>query len=200
MSTALFLWQNKSPTNIGGVEVDVLVEQEYTKVADAPEHPVENGFKVSDHVIHKPAEISMLIAIGVSPVTWNRLGNGFNRPQDILSKIETLMDKAEPIKVITNFRVYDNVVITKMSAPQRIEDGQGIKIALDLKRIVLANSKTVSIPSAYVKLLDSKGRSGKTANAKGSASTKTPNSKTQNKVNSSLLKSASSKISSFMKG
>lgn len=199
MASALFLWRNNNPTNIGGVEVDVLVEQDFTKTTDTPQHPVESGFKISDHVIHNFAEISMVVAIGSSPVTHRHLGIGMTRTQDILSKIGTLMDRGEPIKVITSFKVYENVVITKISAPQKVEDKKGLKLVIDLKRIDVSSSQTVSIPKEYVKLLDSKnkkneskgtrGRAGSTGSNKGSGNTKNPNKKKQDTTKKSLLKS-----------
>ncbi|MFT9498018.1 phage baseplate protein [Anaerosolibacter sp.] len=194
--TAFLMWQDpKSPTNIGGVEVDVLMEQEFTKEYEVPSHPTENGFIISDHVIAKPATISMIVSVGPSPVTWGSvLGSGFNRAEEVLSKLGTLADRKEPIKVVTNFKVYEPVIIVKLSAPQKQGSGSVIQFGLDLVRINMVDSQTVAIPPEYVKLLESAQRAGSSESKKGAAQTKDASDKNQDKVKKSLLKSGFDKL------
>jgi hypothetical protein len=85
--------------------------------------------------------------------------------------------------------VYEPVIIVKLTAPQKRGSGSVVEFGLDLVRINMVDSQTVSIPPEYVTLLKAAERAGSTGTNKGSGQTKDASSKNSENARKSLLKS-----------
>lgn len=155
----------KQPVSINGIEFDALIDQSISYEADAPEYPTEKGFSVSDTVILKPEVISMTLFVTDTPVTWrNRFGSGAGRVENVIKRLEKLYFAKKVFTVVTTDDVYDNMVLTSMSISKSSDVGYAREIPISLKKIIVTESKTVTIPSSY-------GKSGTSGASSGSANT-----------------------------
>lgn len=151
--SSIFFPDLTNPTKIGLIEVDILIEQEHKLESEATEHPVEDGFPVSDHVIRKPITVSMVVGITQSPVTWlDRLGNETDKVSNALTAFRQIYDAAQPITIVTPTDIWENAVMTSAVFPRNVENKNLMKIPCEFKIIRRVNVKTTDIPENIVDL------------------------------------------------
>ena len=155
--------------SIDGIEFDALLDQSRDYEADVPEYPTEKGFSVSDTIVLKAETISMTLYVTDTPVTWkNRFGSGAGRVESIIKRLEQLYFAKKVFTVVTSDAVYDNMVLTSMSIAKSSDVGYAREIPISLKKIIVTESNTVTIPDSY-------GKSGATGASAGSANTTNAN-------------------------
>lgn len=176
----------KQPVSIDGIEFDALLDQSRDYEADVPEYPTEKGFSVSDTIVLKAETISMTLYVTDTPVTWkNRFGSGGGRVESVIKRLEQLYFSKKVFTVVTSDAVFDNMVLTSMSIAKSSDVGYAREIPISLKKIIVTESNTVTIPDSY-------GKSGTSGASAGSANTTTAtNSSASNSSNSSEQKSGS---------
>jgi len=159
----------KQPVSIDGIEFDALLDQSRDYEADVPEYPTEKGFSVSDTIVLKAETISMTLYVTDTPVTWkNRFGSGGGRVESVIKRLEQLYFAKKVFTVVTSDAVYDNMVLTSMSIAKSSDVGYAREIPISLKKIIVTESSTVTIPDSY-------GKSGTTGASAGSANTTNAN-------------------------
>lgn len=157
----------KQPVSIDGIEFDALLDQSRDYEADVPEYPTEKGFSVSDTIVLKAETISMTLYVTDTPVTWkNRFGSGAGRVESVIKRLEQLYFAKKVFTVVTSDAVYDNMVLTSMSIAKSSDVGYAREIPISLKKIIVTESSTVTIPDSY-------GKSGTTGASAGTANTTT---------------------------
>lgn len=155
----------KQPVSIDGIEFDALMDQSTDYEAQVPEYPTEKGFSVSDNITLKAESISMTLYVTDTPVTWkNRFGSGAGRVDSVVKRLEQLYFAKKVITVVTSDAVYDSMVITNFSIAKSADSGYAREIPISLKKIIVTETNTVSIPDSY-------GKSGTTGASAGSANT-----------------------------
>lgn len=165
----------KQPVSVGGIEFDALIDAEESYEAQVPEYPTEKGYSVSDNVALKPEILSMTLYVTDTPVTWlSRHGSGQGRTESVVKKLKELYFARQPVEVITSDEVYTDMAITSLSIRKSLDVGYAREIPISLKKVVVTEAATVTIPDSY-------GKSGTTGASGGTASTKTAtNSATTN--------------------
>lgn len=160
----------KQPVSIDGIEFDALLDQSRDYEAVVPEYPTEKGFSVSDTIVLKAETISMTLYVTDTPVTWkNRFGSGAGRVESVIKRLEQLYFAKKVFTVVTSDAVYDNMVLTSMSIAKSSDVGYAREIPISLKKIIVTESSTVTIPDSY-------GKSGTTGASAGTANTTSSNS------------------------
>jgi len=193
----------KQPTQIGVIECDVLVEQEYTLSSEVTEHPVEDGFVVADHIIKQPLKLSMVIAVSNSPVTWYTRfgGNSPDLIPSVIAQLEQIYNDGQPITIVTSTKIYENMVMTEAKIPRNTENGRIVKIPLEFTKIRKVVVKTVDISEDYVDSLTA-GKAGETEKDAGTA-TQTDigtGSSDSSSSSDSTTQTTATKSKSIMKG
>lgn len=155
----------KQPVSIDGIEFDALLDQSIDYEADVPEYPTEKGFSVSDNISLKPETLSMTLYVSDTPVTWkSRFGSGKGRVDAVVKQLQDLYFAKKVISVVTSDAVYDNMAITSISIAKSADVGYAREIPISLKKIIVTESSTVTIPDSY-------GKSGTTGVSAGTANT-----------------------------
>lgn len=148
---SIFFPSLTSPTKIGAIEVDILVQQEHKLESDVTEHPVEDGFPVADHVIRKPVKVSMVVGVSQSPVTWlDKLGSETDKISNALTAFEQIYKNAQPVTIATPTDIWDNMVMTSASFPRNADNKNLVRIPCDFTQIRKVKVKTVDLPVAEV--------------------------------------------------
>ena len=153
------------PVSIGGIEFDALIEESLTLEAQVPEYPTEEGFSVSDNITLKPETLNMTLFVTDTPVTWkNRHGGGPGYTEGIVAQVKALYFAKQPVTVTTSETVYEDMAITNLNIKKSTEVGYAREIPIVLKKIIVTESATVTIPDSY-------GKSGATGASAGTANT-----------------------------
>ena len=114
--------------DIGGIIIDVVVSESVTEGMEVPEHPVENGVKISDHAYRKPTTLKMSCASGDREATFQSL--------------KDLMKEAEPFDIITGFGLFESFIIDGLEATRDADTGHILQIDVSLKEIVIVSTST----------------------------------------------------------
>lgn len=128
-------------TELSGFLVpDVVVSEVHTDTLKIALHPVEFGPNISDHAWAEPGELTIdcFFKAGGSLVDFantTALGSWLNAgpsPAQIYQQLLNLQTKAEPFKVITRRRSYDNMLITTLTVTTgaKSENILGCKLVL----------------------------------------------------------------------
>ena len=160
----------KQPVSIDGIEFDALLDQSMDYEADVPEYPTEKGFSVSDNISLKPETLSMTRYVSDTPVTWkSRFGSGKGRVEKVVKQLQDLYFAKKVVTVVTSDAVFDSMAITSISFSKSADVGYAREIPISLKKIIVTESSTTSIPDSY-------GKSGTTGASAGTANTTAGNS------------------------
>lgn len=169
----------KQPVSIDGIEFDALLDQSMDYEADVPEYPTEKGFSVSDNISLKPENLSMTLYVSDTPVTWkSRFGSGNGRVEKVVKQLQDLYFAKKVVTVVTSDAVFDSMAITSISISKSADVGYAREIPISLKKIIVTESSTTSIPDSY-------GKSGTTGASAGTANTTAGNSGGKNNNSSS---------------
>lgn len=137
----------------------------------------------------------MTLYVTDTPVTWrNRFGSGGGRVESVVKRLEQLYFAKKVFTVVTSDAVYDNMVLTSMSISKSSDVGYAREIPISLKKIIVTESKTVTIPASYGKSGTSSASAGtaSTSSANNGSSSSSSNNSSSNEKNGSILYNAAS--------
>lgn len=162
----------KQPVTVNGIEFDALISEDLALEATTPEYPVEKGFTVSDAIIKNAEQLTMVLYLTPTPVTWyKRHGSGQDRVDTVVEQMKELYFNANPVEVITSDAIFTNMAIVSITFSKTLEVGYAMEIPITFKKIRITEAKTTTIPDSY-------GKSGKTGASAGSANTSSGKSNT----------------------
>ena len=147
----------KSPT-YGKFYFDAVFSTEHQASVTATNHPVQQGASVSDHAYIEPDEVT--ISIGMTDTMTDA---GSDHSVNAYTTLRSIMEKREPVTLVTRLKTYSNMLITSMSSP----DDQSTMYALRAT-IIFTEIKIVSVSIVQVKqkTSGSKTPSGKSDGSK----------------------------------
>lgn len=143
----------KNPTKIAFLECHVMMEKSFSISSSVPDHPVETGFMVHDHVINNPAQLSMTVFVSNTPVTWfDYLGGpSADYVLDAMFAFDYIWSSKNPITIVTDNMIYDDYVMTSCTMPQDEKVGRGaMAFQCEFKHIRKVDVKKEKIPAKYV--------------------------------------------------
>ena len=118
--------------------VDGFPERQHKLTSRIGDEPLEDGRSAVDHVVKAPTSV-VLTGI-VSDY------KGTARVQAAWQAIEELHSKEEPVKVITEWQVYDEMVIKRCDG---VPIGRGLRFELELRQILRVSGSTgPAVPAA----------------------------------------------------
>lgn len=162
----------KQPVMINDIEFDALITEEHTYEATVPEYATEEGFSVSDAVLLNAETLKLSLFITETPVTWvDRHGSGQDHVDEVCKQLEELYYAKEPVTVVTNSGTFNEMLIESITLTKSPDVGYAREIPISLKKLRVTKAETTTIPDSY-------GKSGKTGENAGTASTsrvETPN-------------------------
>lgn len=136
LSPILFLQRN-----IGGFVADVTIEEDHTDELVVTEHPVERGAAITDHAYKRPSQV--VINVGWSNSSLAALGNPFY-VQLVYSAILALQESRVPFTITTGKRVYENMLITRISARTDEKSENALMASIECREVIIADTQTVS--------------------------------------------------------
>lgn len=135
--------------SIGGIAMDVTVEEDHKDELEITEHPVEYGSPIADHAYLKPATLT--IKAGVSDAS-NKATAGDRRTVAVYEALRKLQAGREPFDVVTGKRAYKNMQIKSLGVTTDKETEQVLMVTAELQEIIIAYVRAVSVPRSRQRL------------------------------------------------
>jgi len=143
----------KKKARIGELEVDVVVTETHNQLSEVTDSAVENGSTVSDHVNIQPATLSMEGVISNRPTSLREFAQKQLSGKDAQQGYDDLRRLAELgslVTVVTNIRVYDNMVMTSFSVDRDKSTKEVIRFRSEFKQINFAQNASIPGPTTQV--------------------------------------------------
>lgn len=113
--------------DIGGVAVDVVINENHTSEVNIPKHPVERGVKVSDHVWRDPYTVELECIID---------GPGI---MDAYAALLEVQQQAEPFDFVSGLKVYENMLIEGLYPVRDKENSRVLKFNATLVEVMIVS-------------------------------------------------------------
>lgn len=146
MSDVQILFGANKTKSIGGIEIDAFVTENHKRSCVATEYPVEDGSVFTDHIHVNPDTLSITGVVGSSKIA-NQEG-GFTRVFDVYQELSDLIDKKEPVTIVTGLKVYDNMVLENFSVDRDKSTGSSLNFSLDARQIKVIQTQSIAIPKS----------------------------------------------------
>ena len=114
---------------LGGNKFKAIEIIDLTESAVVPEHKVEEGYLIADHIFFQPVEFRLTLTL----------------LEDEIEILKQLFESKQPIELVCKAGVFEDVVIKELSITQ----GGSIntfKAVVRVKQIIKAKAKTATIP------------------------------------------------------
>lgn len=116
--------------SIGGIPVDVMVDEKMISTMEIAEHPVERGAKVSDHAWRKPHAIML---------------TGVVRSENALGAYEALLAlqaRAEPFDFMTPLKLFESMLIESLDVTRDREKGRILYFEAELREVIIVSTQS----------------------------------------------------------
>lgn len=157
---ALLLGTKRSlePTDLGGTVTgeaiipDVVISEMHSDEVSVTMHPVDVGAQISDHAFRQPATVVCIFGWSDSSRLVNSLFDGslfrgMDSVNEVYDRLLALKDQRQPLKLSTAKRVYDNVIITKITTTTTVDTENSALIEVTFQEILIAQPKEVTLAS-----------------------------------------------------
>lgn len=129
--------------NYGRIFADVKISEGHRFMANVTEQTMEDGSVVSEHVIPQPEQVTLQIE-ETNNTFGSRFSGGFYGPQQTFDKLVELWENAVPLRITTQHKQYQDMVIANMPMLHRAPYRNSLQINVDLKKLRFAKMEVVS--------------------------------------------------------
>ena len=126
---------------IGGYEIDALLSVDPSHRSEVTIHPVEEGAKVSDHIIERPLTVNVTGIVSDSPIGLVALSRaeGSKPSADAYSHFQTMQKDKLPVSIESGvYPVFDHMVLLSISAPKSATTGASFRFSASFQQIEYA--------------------------------------------------------------
>lgn len=157
LSTRTTIAPQSSLDGVKSVTFDATTSREAELSVTVTDHPVEDGFSVSDHIRDDPDQILITAIVSKTPVELMPLllaERGNDRHAVAWMDLSGWLKQHILVKVVTPSKTWDNMVIQKLSRTQSADAGESPPFTIRLKeirKVVLAEAVAVARPEGVQK-------------------------------------------------
>ena len=158
------LFYRKEGYSVGGVSLDLILDETHSKSAEVTENPLQDGRAISDGIYVKLREGSLTGLVSNHSLKHtedlaeeNRNAEGIlniaqwqplkNRAAEAWNELKAVMDAKQTVTIVTALEVYENVAVTNIETTLDGESGDALAIRLTFKQV-----KTVQLVEDEVSL------------------------------------------------
>lgn len=149
------LFYPKEGYKVGSVELDLILDEDHSKLAQVTENPLQDGRSVSDgiflelqegsltglvtnHSVKIAEERAKQLELQDSETLMAEAENYQleNRAKQAWVDLKAVMDAKQPVTIVTSLEVYDNVAITNISTGRNGDSGDALEIKVSFRQIL----------------------------------------------------------------
>ncbi len=159
------------------IEIDSVLDESHTLTSTVTDHPVENGFNISDHSRPDPDTVSLRCFVSNTPLSAEQqsravregdyqfqtsslqdvpIGAVGSRGDSAYQKLKQLRATGALVKVVTSLTTYktsdtEGMTITSISIPRTLQNYDGLEFTLALKQIRIVKNRSTTDQKQKVK-------------------------------------------------
>jgi len=148
---------DKKKMKIGLVKFDASVSETHTKRNSVPQHPVEVGKNVSDHIRQEPDEITINGIVTDNPIIFlasiqaespltGDLTAVNDRADLAYAELQRVMNDGELVSIITTLREYQNMALTEMAIQRDAANGNQMNATISAREVRIVTTETTAAP------------------------------------------------------
>lgn len=128
--------------SIGELYPDIVIEENHEDSLEITSHPVEQGAAIHDHAYKKPKTVTIR-----GGVTDSKDNQGSDRPSVVFyNKLLSLQENREPFTIVTNKRMYSNMLIESLSVITDVDTQNCLMFTAQCKEVILVHTRVGTIP------------------------------------------------------
>lgn len=146
------------PRNIGGIKLQVTVQETGTDEMEVTSHPVEQSAAISDHAFKKPARVT--IKGGVSDSSLSAIGGTISNllaggslqdalasdhAVDIYNKLLALQATADLFTVVTGKRTYKNMLMVSLTQDTEKRYETTLMVTCVFQELILVQTSVTAV-------------------------------------------------------
>lgn len=152
--------------NYQAIVFDAVTTTQVKRNADITSYAVEDGADVSDHVQVKNNTFSLSGIVSETPIRLKKdmlysAGVNGTRVSQAITYLDQIFDARQPITVLTEHRVYTNVILTGISYEYKSE--YAMQFDLDFEQVRLVSAATTNVIATKTASTKNAGVKSKTA-------------------------------------
>lgn len=149
---------------IGELPFDLLIDESHSLDFDIPEHAVEDGSSISDHVQERLRTVQITGLFTNHPIGGkksgyvNEDGTVNEEPDEVIvdgaegrgnialanfEKLKEIARRRKPVRLVTSLEVYEEMVFESIPYSRGPDDGESIKFTAKLREVKTAKVSTV---------------------------------------------------------
>lgn len=146
------------------LKFDLLIDESHSLDFDIPEHAVENGSSISDHVCERLRSVQITGLFTNHPIGGkksgyvNEDGTVNEEPDEVrvdgaegrgnialanFEKLKEIARRRKPVRLVTSLEVYEEMVFESTPYSRGPDDGESIKFTAKLREVRTVNVSTV---------------------------------------------------------
>jgi len=178
----LTLIYKDSQNALDAVTLDASISERHGGDVVVPEHPVESGAEISDHVVRRPESLQVDGVLTDYPLESSRGSFTFGadtapladagRARAMYETLEALRDSGTVVEVRTSTRTYENMLIRSLNRTHDRTTSGAIKFTAQLSEVRFAESQTVPVQRTRINAAKKKVSGGKQQGTPADDSTK----------------------------
>lgn len=137
----LYNKRGQRKTIIGTLVIEATISENHEATCTVTDQPIETGARISDHIILDPERVTIEGFVSDTPINAT---TGFNS-QATFDQLYALRAARELLVVVTGYKVYTDMAITRISVPRTSRTGQAINFTVELKKINRVGSLTIQL-------------------------------------------------------
>ena len=121
-------------TNIGGIDIDVSLNEEHEYPTYITQNPVEDGTVYADHQILLPVVFNFIGRITDASIAFLGIPK-LSRSHDAFLALVALEKAKKPFTLITGLATYENMLIENIRFLRQASDGQSVRFSAVIREI-----------------------------------------------------------------
>ena len=161
-----------TPSSIGGLEVDAILEEIHTDTLRITEHPVEKGAAITDHSYKEPVELVMRCGWSQSSVaaivgavrnavtprnTYDTGVTSSNYIGGVYADLLSMQSQRLLLDVVSSRRLYQNMIITSLSCTTDEHTSNILDITCNLRGVRIVETQSTALPDTGTRKDPSQG-------------------------------------------
>ncbi len=130
------------------IELDITLDATLNHSMTVTDFPVEDGVNISDHAQEQPKMVTIRSMVSATPLrlfSFNLSPNS-GRPRAAFEILEALQADKELVRVVTDMKQYDNMLLLNFNAPRRQDTKNALLFTAMFKELRVASSQLVQLP------------------------------------------------------
>lgn len=142
--------------NIGGIIIDVTLDEVGIDRLEVTEHPVESGTTISDHSFTKPSEVILRCGwtnssseAAIDAATTLFFGGSLSVADyvsSVYSQLLALQDSRTLFSITTSKRQYDNMLVTSLQMTNDQKTSQALFLTAHCREVIIVSTQATSLP------------------------------------------------------